>query len=269
MANSFSTIRIRSHAGVLTITLNRPSALNAFNADMGVELGAAFRMAQRDDKTRAVVLTGTGRAFCAGQDLRELPAAAADGAQPEMKDLGDHLRENINPLVLRMRTIEKPVVAAINGVTAGAGVSFALAADLRICSADATFKMAFAHIGLVPDAAATLTLVRTVGHAHATELCMLDEEISAERALQIGLVNRVVDDAALPGAGQALAEQLAALPQQAIGLTKRALNHAWMATLDDQLEYEAMLQSTAGRGADHKQRVRAFLDKRAPGSTAD
>ncbi len=280
MAGSFSTIQVGSADGVLTVTLNRPDCLNAFNADMSVELGAALRMAHRDEAVRCVVLTGGGRAFCSGQDLREIHTAGQDAAgahsiaarsapgadprAPVVPDLGAYLREKLNPLVLRLRTMEKPVVAAVNGVAAGAGVSLALAADLLLCARSASFKLAFVHVGLIPDAAATLTLVQHVGYAKAAELCFLGEELRAEDALRVGLVNRVVDDAELPRATHEIAARLAALPTAAIGLTKRALSRAWTATLDEQLEYEALLQTTAGRSADHREGVAAFLEKRPP-----
>jgi 2-(1,2-epoxy-1,2-dihydrophenyl)acetyl-CoA isomerase len=262
MGKTLSTVQVSSADGILTVTLNRPDVLNAFCADMGVELGAAFRLAQRDDAVRCVVLTGAGRAFCAGQDLRELRAMESGAA--EDTDLGAYLRDKINPLVLRMRTMEKPVIAAVNGVAAGAGASFALAADLCVCARSASFKLAFVHVGLVPDAAATLTLVQRAGYARAAELTLLGEAVSAEQAVQMGLVNRVVADEALPAVARELAARVAGLPMQALGLTKRALNHAWNATLDAQLEYEAYLQATAGRTADHREGVAAFLEKRPP-----
>jgi 2-(1,2-epoxy-1,2-dihydrophenyl)acetyl-CoA isomerase len=262
MGKALSTVQLSSADGILTVTLNRPGVLNAFCAEMGVELGAAFRLAQRDDAVRCVVLTGAGRAFCAGQDVRALRAMEGEDGAP--LDLGAYLRDQVNPLVLRMRTMEKPVVAAVNGPAAGAGASFAFAADLAVCARRASFKLAFASLGLVPDAAATFTLVQRVGFGRAAELCLLDEALPAERALEIGLVNRVVADEALPAAAREIALRLAALPPQALALTKRALNHAWTATLDEHLEYEAYLQATAGRTADHREGVAAFLDKRPP-----
>ena len=267
MTKPSSTVALDSADGVLTITLNRPEALNAFNSDMGVELGAALGLAQRDDAIRAVVLTGAGRAFCAGQDLHDLRATATGG--PAVENLGTHLRENVNPLLLRIRTLEKPVIVALNGPAAGVGVSLALAGDLRICARSAAFKLAFVHIGLVPDGAATLMLVQHIGYTRAAELCLLDEPITAQRALEIGLVYRVVEDAALPAAAREIAVRLAGFPPRAIGLTKRALNHAWTATLDEQLEYEAYLQTTAGRTADHREGVAAFLEKRTPHFTGE
>lgn len=262
MGNALSTVRVDSSDGILTVTLARPDVLNAFNADMGVELGAALRLAQRDDAVRCVVLTGAGRAFCVGQDLRALRSLATDTAGG--LDLGAYLRDKINPLVLRIRTMEKPVVAAVNGIAAGAGASFAFAADLVVAARNASFKLAFASIGLVPDAAATFTLVQRAGYGRAAELCLLDEVIPADRALELGLVNRVVADEALPAAAREMALRLAALPPRALALTKRALNHAWMSTLNEHLEYESYLQATAGRTADHREGVAAFLEKRPP-----
>lgn len=264
MANSFSTIEVSRAAGVLTVTLNRPRVLNAFNGEMSVELSAALRMAQRDDALRCVVLTGRGRGFCVGQDVRDLRPEAESSQDAEKPGLGDYVRDSLNPVVLRLRTMEKPVIAAINGVVAGAGVGLALAADLRLAARSAKFKLAFVNIGLVPDAGTTLTLVQHVGCARAAELCLLGEVMSAERAAETGLVSSVVEDEQLPAAAQEMARKLVALPTGAIGLTKRALRHAWTATLDEQLEYEALLQTTASRSAEHREGVAAFLEKRPP-----
>lgn len=260
---SFSTIQIAADDGIFTITLNRPGALNALTDAMSGELTAALRMAQRDQQVRCVILTGTGRAFCAGQDLKDLaaPPSDRDDDGPYVAEL---LRQRYNPLIVRMRTMEKPVIAAVNGVAAGAGASLALAADLRIAAQSASFMMAFVHVGLVPDMASTLTLVQHVGHARAAELCFLGESLSADEAQRCGLVSRVVTDDELPAAVREMATKLAALPTRAIGLTKRALNHAWTATLDEQLEYEAFLQASAAQTADHQEGVQAFLAKRKP-----
>jgi len=174
------------------------------------------------------------------------------------------LRQKYNPVVARIRTLEKPVVASVNGPAAGAGASLALACDLRLCARGAYFMMAFVHVGLIPDVGATLTLLQHVGYARAAEMCFLGERLSAEEALECGLVNRVVDDEVLPATTQEIVTKLAALPTRAIGLTKRALYRAWTATLDDQLEYEAFLQHTAGKTADHREGVAAFFEKRQP-----
>jgi len=265
MANSFTTIRTTSAQGIFTITLQRPEVLNAFNAQMSIELSAALRQAQRDPQVRCLVLTGAGRAFCAGQDLRPL-RPTTEGSPTLSDDLGAYLRETVNPVALRLRTCEKPVIAAVNGVAAGAGVSFALAADLRICARSASFKLAFGDIGLVPDAGATLTLVQHLGYARAAELCLLGEELSAQRAWEIGLVQRVVDDAELPALIEQVAGRVAARSTPALMLTKRALQHAWTATLEEQLEYEAFLQTTAGRTTEHRQAIAAFFERRSADS---
>lgn len=262
MTSAFTTIQVASADGVLTITLHRPDSLNAFNEAMSVELAAALKTAEREKAVRAVVLTGAGRAFCSGQDLQEIKDRYADPSRT--LDFAAHLRQKFNPLVTRIRTLEKPVIAAVNGGAAGAGASFALACDLRVCARSAYFMMAFVHVGLVPDSAATLTLVQSCGLARASELCMLGEKLSAEEAMKWGLVNRVVDDEACQTSAAEMARKLAAMPTRAIGLTKRALQRAWTATLDDQLEYEAFLQQTAGNTADHREGVTAFIEKRKP-----
>lgn len=262
MSETFQTIRYEIAAGVQTITLNRPDALNAYNGKMSAELQGALRVAQRDDAVRCVVLTGAGRAFCAGQDLQEIKGSYVGEAPP--LDFGAHLRKHYSPLIRALSALEKPVVAAVNGVAAGAGASIAFAADLRVAGQSASFVMAFVNIGLMPDSAATLNLARLVGYGRAAELCMLGEKLSAEDALRQGLVNRVVPDAELEHATRQLATKLAAMPTRAIGLTKRALQHAYHANVEQQLEYEAFLQATAGQTQDHAEGVRAFLEKRKP-----
>ncbi len=267
MANSFSTLAIDSREGVLKITLDRPDGFNAFNSEMGVELSAALRMAQRDDAVRCVVLTGRGPAFCSGQDIRDLRAAAEAAAGGPALELGAYVRDTVNPIVLRMRTMEKPIVAAVNGVAAGVGISFALASDLRICAASARFRLGFAQVGLVPDGGATQTLIQQLGYARASELCLLNEDISAAQAVEMGLVSRAVRDEELENATRKLTEQLKAQPARALGLAKRALRAAWTNTLEEQLAYEAWLQATASQTIDHIEGVAAFLEKRPPAFT--
>lgn len=264
VATSFSTIQVASKGGVLTITFNRPDSLNALNEQMSIELVAALRSAQRDENVRCVVLTGAGPAFCSGQDLRVAQEHFAQSGGEAGLDFGALLRQKYNPVATRIRALEKPVVASVNGGAAGAGASFALACDLRICARSAYFLMAFVQVGLIPDVGATLTLLQHVGYARAAEMCLLGEKLSAEGALACGLVNRVVDDDRLAATTGEVAARLASLPTRAIGLTKRALYRAWTATLDDQLEYEAFLQHTAGRTADHREGVQAFVEKRQP-----
>lgn len=265
--SSFNTLLVAVEAGVQTITLNRPDSLNAYNEQMSVELSTALKTASKSDAVRCVLLTGAGRAFCSGQDLAEIKDRYAPENEGRETDFAAHLRQKFNPIVTRLRTLEKPVVAAVNGIAAGAGASFAFACDLRVCARSAAFAMAFTGIGLVPDSAACFTLLQHVGYARAAEMLLLGEKISATQAHEFGLVNRVVEDAELADRARELTQKLAAMPTRAIGLTKRLLNAAWTATLDDQLEHEAFLQFTAGNTADHREGVRAFLEKRKPNFT--
>ena len=241
--------------GVLTLTLDRPDALNAFDRDMKEGLLAALKSAGRDAETRVVVLTGAGRAFSAGQDLKERQT-------PGVADLGTELRARYNPMILAMRRLEKPIVGAINGVAAGAGFSVAMACDLRIAAEGASFIQAFGRVGLVPDSGSTWFLPRLVGAARAAELIFTTDALDAAAAERLGLVNRVVPADQLMPEAQALAARLAAGPPLALALAKRALSRTCDATLEDQLEYEAQLQAVAGRSADHAEGVAAFVEKR-------
>jgi 2-(1,2-epoxy-1,2-dihydrophenyl)acetyl-CoA isomerase len=207
--------------------------------------------------SRAVVLTGAGRAFCAGQDLRER-------LQPDAAPLGVEVRERYNPIVRAMRDLGQPIVAAINGVAAGAGASLAMAADIRIAAETASFSLAFGRVGLVPDSGATWFLPRLVGATRAAELALLNEPVTATDALRIGLVGRVVPGEQLAVAAREVAERLAAGAPRAIALTKRALDAAWDRDLADALDAEAELQDEAGRTKDHAEGMAAFLEKRPP-----
>jgi 2-(1,2-epoxy-1,2-dihydrophenyl)acetyl-CoA isomerase len=241
--------------GVLTITLNRPDALNAFTVEMKEGLLAAFKDAARNKDVRVVILTGAGRAFSAGQDLKER-------AGPDVNDLGTELRQRYNPIILAMRRLEKPVIGAINGVAAGAGISIAIACDILIASDKASFMEAFGRVGLVPDTGSSWFLPRLVGAARAAEMMFTADSIDAATAERIGLVNRVVGAGELMDEANALAARLAQAAPIALALAKRALNRALNSTLDDALEFEAQLQSIAGRSADHKEGVAAFVEKR-------
>jgi len=245
--------------GVATLTLNRPEVLNSCNRPMVAELASAVTSAASDDAVRAVMLTGVGRAFCAGQDLAE--AVPPDGER--MPDIGD-IVEGYNALIRGLRSLEKPVVAAVNGVAAGAGANIALACDFVIAADNASFIQAFAKIGLVPDNGGTFFLPRLVGMARATQLAMLAEKLTAAQALEWGLIYRVVPAAELPGAARTFAVELAGQPTRGLGLIKRALNAAWSNDLDRQLDLEAELQREAGRTADYLEGVRAFQQKRKP-----
>lgn len=247
--------------GVGTITLNRPEVLNAFNDQMFSELQEVLKQVERDAVVRCVVITGAGRAFCAGQDLASLRHLYEGDAPPAF---GDLLRQRYNPLILKLRTLEKPIIAAVNGVAAGAGCSLALACDLRIASETARFIQAFVRVGLVPDSGGTFFLPRTVGWTKALELAMTGEAVDAQTAKQIGLVSKVVPAEELESAVRELAGRLAKAPTQAIGLMKRAFNRALGCDLEEALEYEAYMQEIAGRTADHREGVQAFLEKREP-----
>jgi len=240
---------------VLTITLNRPDVLNAFNAAMHKGLAAALKDA-RDPAVRAVVVTGAGRGFCVGQDLTEFREAPGD--------IGERLRATYHPNVLAVRALEKPVIAAVNGVAAGAGLSFACACDIRIAADAATFVPAFINIGLVPDSGGSFFIARLLGPARAFEWMSSGRRLTAAEAHAWGLLSEVVETEALPTRVAELAAELAALPTRGIGMTKRLFDHAWTARLEDQLEREAQLQSAATQTEDFREGVNAFLEKRPP-----
>ena len=248
--------------GVATITLNRPDKLNSFNEEMHVALAAALERAEGDDAVRAVLLTGAGRAFCAGQDLADSAGSGA-AAGAEM-DLGATIDRHYNPLVRRIRALGKPVVCAVNGVAAGAGANVALACDIVIAAASAQFIQAFCRIGLVPDSGGTYFLPHLVGEARAKGLALLGEPLTARQALDWGLIWAVAEDDALAAEAAALAGRLAKAPTRGLGLIKRALHAAPSQSLDAQLDMERDLQREAGRTEDFKEGVTAFLQKRKP-----
>jgi 2-(1,2-epoxy-1,2-dihydrophenyl)acetyl-CoA isomerase len=248
--------------GVTTVTLNRPDALNSLTVPMKQALLAAFQAIDGRRETRAVILTGAGRAFCAGQDLRER-------LQPDAAPLGVEVRERYNPIVRAMRGLDQPIVAAINGVAAGAGASLAMAADIRIAADTASIALAFGRVGLVPDSGATWFLPRLVGATRASELALLNEPVGAADAVRLGLVGRVVPADQLASATKEIAERLASGAPRAIALTKRALAAAWDRDLDAALEEEAELQDIAGRTKDHAEGMAAFLEKRPPRFTGE
>lgn len=252
-------VRYEVGEAVATITLDRPEAMNALTDRLRGELHAALRRAAEDRSVRAVVLTGTGRAFCAGQDLRELSGAVEQG-----QGIGDLVREHYNPLVLTITGMPKPVVAAVNGVAAGAGAALAFACDFRVAADTARFVMAFTGIGLAPDSGASWTLQRLVGPARAREMLLLGDPVDAARALEIGLVTRVVPADELPAAARELALRLAQGPTLAYAATKRLLDHAAASTLEEALDREAELQEGLVRTADHAAARKAFLNKERP-----
>jgi 2-(1,2-epoxy-1,2-dihydrophenyl)acetyl-CoA isomerase len=256
----YETILTTQVEGVLTITLNRPEVLNAFNSVMGRELLDALKKAERDPSARCLVLTGAGRAFSSGEDLKARQAEGTVG-------FGATLRDRYNPIILKMRNIEKPVIGSINGVAAGAGCSIALACDIRIASDKASFIEAFVRIGLVPDSGSAYFLPRLVGLGKALEIAFTGDAIGGEDAVRIGLINKLVPAEELESATRDFARRLAKGPTRAIGLAKRTFNKALSMDLEEALEYEVFAQETAGGTADYQEGVAAFLEKRAPNYT--
>jgi len=255
----YDFLREATDQGVTTITLSRPEVLNSFNRRMAQELQRALAKAGSDASVRAVLLTGSGRGFCAGQDLAE-----ATAGEPGSLDLGDVVRTSYAPMVLAIRELEKPVVCAVNGVAAGAGANLALACDIVIAAEDASFIQSFNKIGLVPDTGGTFFLPRLVGHARATALMFLGDKVPANKALEWGMIHDVVPPTVLLDTALALARQLASMPTRAFALTKKALNASWTNDLKSQVKVEEEMQRQAGRTADFVEGVRAFLEKRKP-----
>lgn len=245
--------------GIATITLNRPGSLNALDEGLSLALQKALGEAGGDQSIRCVVITGAGRAFCSGADLRGLQEASED-----MPSIGDVLRERYHPIVLTIVEMEKPVIASVNGIAAGAGASLALTCDFRVAGDQAAFFQAFIRVGLVPDSGANYLLPHLVGYTKAVELAMLGDMVSAEEAHRIGLVTTVVPAAELEAQTRALAERLASGPTRALALTKKALRFGATNDLAATLEYEADLQSQIGITHDAREGVTAFLEKRAP-----
>jgi 2-(1,2-epoxy-1,2-dihydrophenyl)acetyl-CoA isomerase len=247
-------VEVTQDGAVRTITLNRPDKMNAFTRGMHAELLTALKEA-RDPEVRAVVVTGAGRAFCAGQDLTEFGEAG---------DVGAALRETYHPNVEAVRALDKPVIASVNGACAGAGLSFACACDVRIASDAAGFVPGFVGIGLIPDAGGTYFIHRLLGAPRTFEWMTSNRRLTAAEAHAWGLVSEVVEADALAARSAELAAFYASMPTRAIGMTKRLLDHADTATLDEQLELEAQLQTVAAQSADFREGVTAFLEKRAP-----
>jgi 2-(1,2-epoxy-1,2-dihydrophenyl)acetyl-CoA isomerase len=253
---SYETIICEKDNGLATITLNRPQSLNAFVPQMNQEVLEALKECERDKEVRCVMITGAGRAFCAGQDLK--------GRTPGQKgSLGASLREKYNPMIRQIRRMDKIVVAAVNGVAAGAGCNLALACDLRVASEEAKFIQSFVRVGLAPDSGGSFILPRLVGLSKAMELLLLGDTVDAREAQRIGLVARVFPSAEFSGSAKDIGARVAKAPR-GIALIKRALNHANLPSLEADLEYEACMQEIAGRTSDYDEGVRAFLEKRAP-----
>lgn len=255
---TYTTIIYDLADGVATLTLNRPEVLNAFNDDMAREVLEALKAAERDAAVRCLVLTGAGKGFCAGQDLGALRA------REKAVSFQEHLTHTYNPIIARLRALEKPVLGQINGAAAGAGLGLALACDLRYAAEGAKVRMAFSGIGLAPDSGTSFFLPRLIGYARAYELAATNVPLPAAQALAWGLVNGVYPAEQLAASVREIAVKLAAAPTKALGLTKRAMNRAYQLTIDEALAYEAQLQEIAGRTADHQEGVAAFLEKRPP-----
>src|SRR5436853_3416733 len=257
----YETILVEKKEQITRITLNRPAALNSFNDKMGEEFYTALKETERDEGTRCLIITGAGRAFSAGEDVSGLKERYGGDSRPS---LGDHLRKKYHPMILRIRNMEKPVIARINGIAAGSGASIALACDIRIASEEAGLKQAFIGVGLIPDSGSSYFLTRMIGPGRALELIMTGKTIPAKEAEQLGLINKVVPAAELDKHTDELAHQLATGPTKALGLSKRIVNKVISLELPEALEYEADNQDIAGRTSDHLEAVKAFLEKRQP-----
>jgi 2-(1,2-epoxy-1,2-dihydrophenyl)acetyl-CoA isomerase len=255
---AYSTILYDLADGVAILTFNRPEVRNAFNDLMAEEVQAALKTAERDENVRCLVITGAGQGFCAGQDLAAVRERGGDVS------FRNHLQKTYNPIVSKLRSMEKPIIAAINGAAAGAGWGIALACDIRYAAETAKFRLAFSGIGLAPDSGTSFFLPRFIGLGRALELAYTNDVLDAAGALALGLVNKVFPPDQLMPATLELAHKLAQAPTLGLGLTKRAMNYALDASLDQALDYEAYLQEIAGRTVDHHEGVQAFLEKRAP-----
>lgn len=243
--------------GIGIIRFNRPDKFNSFNREMALALQSTLYAFATDKSVRAVLITAEGKAFCAGQDLAE----AIDASGPGIQRI---VREHYNPVIKKIRSIEKPVVCAVNGVAAGAGANIALACDIVIAGASASFIQAFSKIGLVPDSGGTFFLPRIIGFQRASALMMLGDKVSASDALQMGMIYKVCDDAQLATDSMAIATTLANMPTKGIALTKQLLNESMTNSLDEQLDREELLQAAAGNTYDYQEGVNAFLEKRKP-----
>lgn len=251
----FETIRYVVKDNIAWLYLNRPDKLNAFVAKMNHEVKEAIKYASFDEQVRCIVITGEGRAFCSGQDLSEVD---------EQMDHGLVLRDHYGPMLKQISKCEKPIVAAVNGVAAGAGFSLALACDFRIVSERASFLNAFIHVGLIPDSGNLLYLTQLVGHSKALELSVFGEKVPAAAAVEMGLANLLISEETWPDDVTAYATRLAALPTKAIGLIKKSLKVVSNLSFEDYLELEAQGQRVAGLTTDHREGIQAFMEKRKP-----
>jgi 2-(1,2-epoxy-1,2-dihydrophenyl)acetyl-CoA isomerase len=248
---------INLNSGVCEIKLNRPQVFNSFNRNMAIALQEALDSCERNDEVRAIIITGEGKAFCAGQDLAE----AVDPDGPELQAI---VRDHYNPIIERIRNIEKPVIAAVNGVAAGAGANIALACDVTIAKKSASFIQAFSKIGLIPDSGGTFFLPRIIGMQKALALMFTGDKVSAEQAEQLNMIYKAVDDDVFESEVLAFSETIAAMPTRGLGLTKKAVNESFTNNLTQQLALEETLQTEAGETYDFREGVNAFLEKRKP-----
>jgi 2-(1,2-epoxy-1,2-dihydrophenyl)acetyl-CoA isomerase len=255
--SDYSFLKFQVRDGVATVTLNRPDVYNALNDEITFELQNSLKAVAKDEQIRVVVLTGEGKAFCSGQDLK-------DSAAKENRSFKESLEKRYNPIILAMRNLPKPIICRLNGVAAGAGCSLALACDIIVAAEQATLIEVFVNIGLVPDSGSTYFLPRLVGMAKAFELCSMGTKLEAKEALAIGLINKVVPADQLDEAVSLYVDYFAKAPTKSIGLIKKMLNKAANATLEDTLEYESYCQEIAGASPDYKEGVTAFLQKRKP-----
>ncbi len=263
---NFETITFTVDAGIARLTLNRPDKLNSFNGAMHAELRAALDSIQNDKSVRVLVLTGAGRAFCAGQDLADPAMAAVDGRMP---DIGNVVEASYKPLILRLQNLRVPTIAAVNGIAAGAGASVALACDLVIATKSASFLQAFSKIGLIPDTGGTWFLPQRVGMARAMGLALLADKLPAEKAADWGLIWQCVEDADFAAEVDALAQQLATAPTKALVRTRQAMHAAPGHTLEQQLSFEGGFMRELGWSPDYAEGVAAFMEKRAPKFTGE
>ncbi len=255
---STNSIDLKIENNVAWISLNRPDVFNSFNREMALSLQEVLDNCAQDSHVRAIVITGTGKAFCAGQDLKEV-------TDPELNPgFRKILEEHYNPIIQKIRTIEKPIIGAINGVAAGAGANIALACDIVVASENASFIQAFSKIGLIPDSAGTFFLPRLIGFQKASALMMLGDKVSAEEALKIGMIYKILPNAFFADEVMGIAQLLAQMPTKALGLTKRLLNQSMTNNLEQQLALESDLQIEASSSNDYKEGVTAFVEKRKP-----
>jgi 2-(1,2-epoxy-1,2-dihydrophenyl)acetyl-CoA isomerase len=255
--SAYKFLLYKNENGIATITLNRPEVYNALNDEITFELQDAFKAVAKDDSVRVVVLTGEGKAFCSGQDLKS-------SSQQQNKSFLDSLHKRYNPIIRLMRSLPKPIVCRLNGVAAGAGCSIALACDVIVATEEATLIEVFVNIGLVPDSGSSYFLPRLVGTAKAFELCSMGTRIRASEAVAMGLINKSVAADQLDAAVKTYTDYYAAAPTKAIGLIKKMLTKSATSTLDEMLDYEAYCQEIAGNSADYKEGVTAFIEKRKP-----